>query len=115
MTAAFDENSSGATPERSLTQRLEALERANVVRTRRAELKRDLKSGRQSIEPLLLNPPEWLETAKVIDLLLAVPKFGRVRAGKVLNNCRVSLSKSVGGLTERQRAELVDALRMTRR
>ncbi len=27
---------------------------------------------------LLLDPPEYLETAKVFDLMLAVPKYGRV-------------------------------------
>ena len=35
-----------AAPERSLVQRMEALERANEIRTRRAQLKRDLKGGR---------------------------------------------------------------------
>ena len=47
-----------ATPERSLTQRMEALTRANEIRTRRAQLKRDLKAGRVSIHDLLLEPPD---------------------------------------------------------
>src|SRR5918997_679536 len=54
-----------AAPERSLTQRMEALHRANEIRTRRAQLKRDLKAGRVSIHDLLLEPPEYVETAKV--------------------------------------------------
>jgi hypothetical protein len=34
-------------------------------------LKRDLKAGRASIHILLLmDPPDWLETAKVFDMLL---------------------------------------------
>lgn len=32
-------------PERSLNQRMDALARANTIRTKRAQLKRDLKSG----------------------------------------------------------------------
>ncbi|MEA2252771.1 MAG: hypothetical protein QOG70_3013 [Solirubrobacteraceae bacterium] len=100
-----------AAPERSLTQRLDALERANVVRTRRAQLKRDLKSGRASIHTLLLEPPEYIETAKVFDMLLAVPKYGRVKANKVLQQCRISPSKTIGGMSERQRTELVSLLR----
>lgn len=104
-----------ATPERSLNQRLDALGRANVVRTQRAALKRDLKAGRQTIADVLEDPPEWVETAKVLDMLLAVPKYGRVRAGKVLNGCRISASKTIGGLTQRQRSELVDLLRLPRR
>ena len=100
-----------AAPERSLTQRLDALQRANEVRSRRAALKRDLKSGRQSIQNLLLDPPDYVSTAKVFDMLLAVPKYGRVKVNKVLTHCRISPSKTIGGLSERQRNELVKLLR----
>jgi hypothetical protein len=100
-----------ATPERSLVQRMEALNKANDIRTRRAQLKRDLKAGRASIHQLLSNPPHWVETAKVFDMLLAVPKYGRVKTNKVLQQCRISPSKTIGGLSERQRAELVALLR----
>jgi len=62
-----------AAPERSLLQRLDALKRANDIRTRRAQLKRDLKGGRISIHQLLLNPPAYVETAKVF-LKLRGPK-----------------------------------------
>ena len=100
-----------AAPERSLQQRMDALQRANDIRTRRAQLKRDLKGGRASIHDLLLEPPEFLETAKVMDMLLAVPKYGRVKVNKVLVQCRISPSKTIGGLSQRQRTELVSMLR----
>jgi hypothetical protein len=102
---------SSAAPERSLIQRLDALERANEVRTGRAKLKKDLKGGRKSIHRLLLEPPELIETMKVFDLLLAVPKYGRVKVNKVLTQCRISPSKTIGGMSERQRNELVRLLR----
>jgi hypothetical protein len=94
-------------PVRSLDQRMEALKRANDIRVRRARLKKDLKDGRAQIEDVLLDPPDWVETAKVFDMLMAVPKLGRVKAARLLNSCRISQSKTVGGLSERQRAELV--------
>ncbi len=100
-----------AAPERSLVQRMDALQRANQIRTRRAQLKRDLKAGRVSIHDLLRNPPDYLETAKVFDMLLAVPKYGRVKVNKILVTCRISPSKTIGGLSERQRNELVSMLR----
>ncbi len=100
-----------AAPERSLVQRMDALQRANTVRSRRAQLKRDLKAGRQSIQQLLLDPPEYVLTAKVFDMLLAVPKYGRVKVNKILTTCRISPSKTIGGLSERQRTELVQMLR----
>src|SRR5919206_4289 len=93
-------------PERSLIQRLDALRGPTDTRPRRAQLKRDLKGGRASIHELLMNPPEYLETAKVFDMLLAVPKYGRVKVSKILQTCRISPSKTIGGLSERQRTEL---------
>jgi hypothetical protein len=95
-------------PARSLDQRMEALQRANDIRVRRAQLKKDLKDGRAQIDTILLDPPDYVSTAKVFDMLMAVPKFGRVKAARLLNQCRISQSKTVGGLSERQRAELVN-------
>ena len=95
-------------PLRSLDQRMEALKRANDIRVRRARLKKDLKEGRVVIEAILLDPPGYVSTAKVFDMLMAVPKFGRVKAARLLNQCRISQSKTVGGLSERQRGELVE-------
>jgi hypothetical protein len=100
-----------AAPKRSLDQRLEALRRANNIRSQRAQLKRDLKGGKARIDQLLLDSPEYVQTAKVFDMLLAVPKYGRVKANRVLNQCRISPSKTIGGLSDRQRAELVAQLR----
>jgi hypothetical protein len=94
-------------PARSLDQRMEALKRANDIRVKRAQLKKDLKAGRVQIEAILGAPPEYVETAKVFDMLMAVPKFGRVKAARFLNTCRISQSKTVGGLSERQRTELI--------
>jgi len=94
-------------PVRSLDQRMEALKRANEIRVRRAQLKKDLKDGRLQIEEVLRDPPEYVETAKVFDILMAVPKFGRVKAARFLTQCRISQSKTIGGLSERQRAELL--------
>src|SRR3972149_1816370 len=94
-------------PLRSLDQRMEALKRANDIRVQRAQLKKDLKDARVQIESILLDPPDSVSTAKVLDLRMAVPKFARVKAARLLNQCRVSQSKTVGGLSERQRTELI--------
>ena len=90
---------------------MEALNKANNIRSKRAKLKRDLKAGKTNIQTLLLDPPKYVETAKVLDMLLAVPKYGRVKTNRILNQCRISPSKTIGGLSERQRSELVTQLR----
>jgi hypothetical protein len=76
-------------PARSLNQRMEALQRANQVRSKRAALKADLKRGKASIVTVLGDPPEFLASAKIMEM------------------CRVSQSKTVGGLSDRQRRELL--------
>lgn len=106
-----DANALAETPDRSPSQRLEALKLANAVRTERATLKRDLKAGKVRIETVLANPPECVHSAKVADIMLAVPRYGRVKVSKILQRCRISPSKTVIGLSERQRNELIDALR----
>jgi len=43
-------------------------------------------------------------------MLLALPKLGSVKITNILHSCRVSPSKTFGGLTERQRTELARRL-----
>lgn len=97
-------------PERSLDQRMEALRRANEIRSQRAQLKRDLKSGDISITSVIKDPPDFVLTAKVFDMLMAVPKYGKVKATRFLNTCRISQGKTIGGLSDRQRTELLEVL-----
>ena len=99
-----------AAPSDRRQQQLEALARGNGVRSRRAQLKRDLKAGRRSIEEVLGNPPGWLSGATILDLLIATPKRRRIKANKVLLRCRISPSRTIGALTERQRRVIVSEL-----
>lgn len=98
------------TPDRSLAQRMDALQNANIIRSYRAALKRDLKAGRISIVDLIRDPPDKLETMKLFDLVVSAPKYGRVKANKLLQTCRISPSKTIGGLSDRQRNEIVSLM-----
>jgi hypothetical protein len=104
-------DTAAAVPERTHEQRMRALRRANEIRSRRAKLKRDLKAGTVKVESLLRDPPAYVLSAKAFDMILAVPKYGRVKANKILTQCRISPSKTIGGLSARQRGELVSQLR----
>lgn len=96
-------------PGRSLEQRFAALLIANDVRTHRAQLKRDLKAGRLELVDLMADPK--CDTMKVCDALLAMPKFGRVKVNRILGRCQISPSRTLGGLTYRQRHELLAYMR----
>jgi hypothetical protein len=98
-------------PVRSLIQRQEALSKANFIRSFRKTLKMDLKAGRAILHDYILAPPEPVHTMKLFDLILAAPKLGRVKTNRLLVQCRISPSKTLGGLSERQRAEVVSMLR----
>jgi hypothetical protein len=84
-----------------------ALAKANEVRVARAQLKRGVAAGRIELARVLADPPTCVQTAKVNELL--VPRIGP--AGR---SCARPLSdrarKTVGSLSGRQRAELVELL-----
>jgi hypothetical protein len=60
---------------------------------------------------VIAEPPACAGTARVYELLLAVPKAGPARATRWLSHCRIARSKTVVGLSERQQRELLEQLR----
>ena len=94
-------------PRESAEQRRLAGERAKMVRAHRLRIRQELRAGTVNLADLLRDPPHELMTAKVLDLLLALPNYGRVKANRILKHARISPSKTVGGLSERQREELL--------
>jgi hypothetical protein len=98
-------------PDRSVGQRREALALANEVRFKRAALKVALKRGELSIIPLIEEPPLYLASARVAELLMALPAHGPVRVERLLESCQVSPRKTIAGLNDRQRRDLISALK----
>lgn len=111
MSLTIEQVQTGAAPQRSLEQRMEALARANEIRSRRAVLKQDLKFRRVDPLQVLAEVPPELETMKLYNLLVALPKVGRVKANKILRATKTSPAKTLGGLSSRQRAEIAVLLR----
>jgi hypothetical protein len=95
---------------RLLERRMLALGQANEVRSARAKLKQELRLGRVHLEEILATPPDYLTSAEVVGLLVAVPKIGPVRAARLLRTAGVSQSKTLGGLSHRQRSCLIELL-----
>lgn len=98
------------TPVRTIDQRFAALAVANQVRVERAKLKKAIKSGEVKAQAILADPPGYALTMKAHDLLLSVPKFGLVKANRAMKLCMMSPSKTIGGLSPRQRDALVEYL-----
>ena len=89
-----------AASNRSRERRMSALRQANHVRSLRAKLKRDLREGTARLEQILATGADYLASAEVFDLLIAVPKIGPVKANHLLTLARINPSKTVGQLTE---------------
>jgi hypothetical protein len=91
-------------------QRLVALKRANRVRMTRAQLKRRLRSGEMAAAEVILCGSRDTDTMTVGELLLSQPGWGPTRSSTLLRSVALSEAKTLGALTERQRAMLVGAL-----
>lgn len=98
------------TPDRSEDQRLASLRYANQIRSLRSSLKVSIKAGDTRAPALILDPPDYALTMKVYAVLMAQRSWGRVKVDRLIRRCEVSPSKTLGGLSDRQRYELVRAL-----
>lgn len=87
-------------------QPLVALTEANRVRVERARLKRDVKAGRVTITEALA--ADCALSMRVLDLLRAQRFYGPVRCRKLLRRAGVPEHARVAGLTDRQRAALIE-------
>jgi hypothetical protein len=96
-----------ATPDRSLEQRMNALRKANRVRSARKDWKVQVRYGEVDPREVIEKPPAEFETMKVFNALIAIPKLGRVKVNTILTACRISPSKTLSGISERQRVELM--------
>jgi hypothetical protein len=103
--------SNGASPQE---RRLLALDRANHIRLARAALKRQLRAGELAPADTILGGSSDTDTMTVAELLRSQRGWGPKRSSKVLRSVSLSESKTLGSLTERQRATLVGVIDPTR-
>lgn len=96
-----------ATPEQLETMRAKATE----TRHAQAELLASVREGRVSPVDVLTDPSYTARGIRVVRLLKAVPGHGPVKAERLMNQAGVHRSRRVGGLGDRQRTKLTEALR----
>jgi hypothetical protein len=97
---------SATVPERTLDQRFDALALANERRLYRARLKEEIAAGNRDWREVLRHDDPLLRTMKVRELLLAIPKAGPKKVQAMMDRAGASESKTVGGLSGRQREAL---------
>lgn len=100
-TAPATTNASLASPE--APQHMRALERANLVRLARAELKRAIARGDMDASAVVRDCPWETESMTISELLTSQRRWGRTRARKFLMPLSLNENKQLGTLTSRQR------------
>ncbi|HSJ99281.1 MAG TPA: hypothetical protein VLC53_19555 [Myxococcota bacterium] len=91
-------------------QHLQALQRANRVRLARAELKRRIADGEISAAEVILTSPWEASSMAIADVLMSQRRWGGTRCRKFLAMFRITETKTIGSLTERQRRALAAQL-----
>ena len=82
---------------------MRALERANMVRLARAELKRAIARGDMDAAEVVRDCPWETESMTIAELLTSQRRWGRTRARKFLVPLALNENKQLGTLTPRQR------------
>src|SRR4051794_77738 len=91
-------------------QRLQALARANRIRHVRADLKRRIADGHMSAAEVIVRSQWEVESMPLAQVLTSQRHWGNARCRRFLIPMRLSESKTIGSMTERQR--LVVAARL---
>jgi hypothetical protein len=92
--------------------RAAALAKAARARTARAELKTLLKMGSMTLREALDRAPEdeVIAKTKVLTILESLPKLGKVKSRRLMEEIGIAESRRVQGLGEQQRIKLLDAI-----
>lgn len=101
-------------PER-LADAAVARERANLIRSYRARLKRDVFAGRVSLYDVLRDPPDEILTMKLAELLRAMPYWGQCKVERTLGRIGIDKEASVVSLDARQWREVKLAVQVAER
>ncbi len=91
-------------------QHMRALNQANRVRLARAELKRQIADGDRTVAEVVTECPWESESMTISDLLMSQHRWGRTKCRAFLGKVPMLETKTIGSMTDRQRAQLAARL-----
>jgi len=102
-----------ALPTLTPEQRAEALKKAAAARTARKQLREAIARGEETIPSVLARAKsdQVIGKTKVVDLLKSLPGYGPAKVKALMEKTGIDASRRAGGLGERQRQALIDALK----
>ena len=100
-----------ALPKLTADEKMAALRKAQEMRSRRAQIRQSLKEGRLTLEKILNGPADdVISRMRVAYLLESLPRIGRVRTRKIMEEVGIHESRRIQGLGVRQREALLKRL-----
>jgi hypothetical protein len=100
----------GHEPDDDFSGRIEALRQANEIRVKRAQLKMRIRNGTVAITQVIADPPDFVTTMRVFDLLYSDPAISRLRAERLLDDCGLSKQRTFGHLSDCERQALISRI-----
>lgn len=98
-------------PQLTPEERQAALEKAKAARSRRAEVREELKSGKMTLEKVLtMKDDPVVGRMKVSTLIETLPGYGKAKAEKIMKELEIAGSRRLKGLGERQQKALLERL-----
>lgn len=100
-----------ALPKLSLEEKRKALKKAQEVRSKRAKIRQNLKKGKTTIREVLNNiNDDVVAKMRVVYLLESLPRIGKVKTKKIMNDIGIDESRRIQGLGNRQKQALIERL-----
>lgn len=99
-----------ALPKLTPEQKKKALEKAQEMRRARADLRNKLKRGDVSFAEILEKDNPVIGRMRVSYLLRSLPRIGKVKAEKIMEEVGIDESRRVQGLGKRQKEALLERL-----
>lgn len=100
-----------ALPQLTAAEKQKALEKAQAMRSKRAELRTKLKSGSVTLQEVLDSADdEVIAKMRVAYLIQSLPQVGKVTSKKIMEEIGINENRRVRGLGKRQINALLERL-----
>lgn len=101
-----------AIPNLSKEERAKALQKAQQMRSKRTQLRQELKSGKITVEEVLQDlDNEVVSKMRVKYLLESLPQVGKITAVKIMEEVGIDEARRIQGLGSRQMNDLLARLK----
>lgn len=98
-------------PKLTVEEKKQALKKAQQVRSQRAKIRQELKAGKTTIRKVLENiDNDVVAKMRVAYLLESLPRIGKVRTRKIMNDIGIDETRRIQGLGNRQKQALIERL-----